>query len=201
MSDETHLPPTEADFLDDDIRPKPAWPKVIGIISIIWGALGLVCNILGTGWMFIQPSFMQSAADQMQGGVPPQMLQLQVPLIGLMIFGVVWAIVLIVAGAMTAGRKPAGRKAHLVWAIVAMITGVVGTYVNLQYQNGITDWIRDNPSSDFAQQPGAGGGGSMIGIVLGLVLAFAWPVFTTVWFLMVKRRDSDLAEGVEELVA
>ncbi len=201
MSDETHLPPAEADFLDDDIRPKPAWPKVVGIISIIWGALGVVCNLIGSGWMVMQPSFMQGAADQMQGGVPPQMLQLQVPLLAMMVFGVVWAIVLIVAGAMTAGRKPAGRKAHLVWAAVAMVLGVAGTYMNLQYQNDIAEWIRDNPTSDFAQQPGAGAGASVVSIAVGLVLTFAWPVFTLVWFLAVKRQGSDIAEGVEELVA
>lgn len=193
------IPPTHADFLDDDIRPMPKWPKVIGVISIVWGSLGLVCNGFGIVSPLIFGPMMKSAAEQMKGGMPPAVTDPNPVMLGLYGVGMVWSILLIVAGAMTVARKPAGRPVHLFWAATNAVMAVGGIFLSLRMQNSIAEWVRDNPTSDFAQSYSATSG--MIGLGVGVVLGLAWPLFILVWFLTVKRRNADLAEGVEESVA
>ena len=49
----------------------PGWPKVVGMTSIVWGALGLLCNLGGIGCMALVPTFMASSPDA--GPLPPTM--------------------------------------------------------------------------------------------------------------------------------
>ncbi len=193
------IPPTQADFLDDDIAPMPRWPKVVGIISIVWGSIGLICNGLGLASSFLFAGMMKSAAEQMNGGMPPQITEIN-PMILLMYgVGLVWTILLIVAGAVTVARKPAGRPIHLFWSISNLLIAGWGIFLSVSMQNAIAQWVRDNPTADFSQNYSPMQG--MVGLALGIVLGFAWPLFILVWFLFVKRSNADLAEGVEELAA
>jgi hypothetical protein len=197
---EHDLAHSEADMLDDDIKPRPAWPKVVGIISIVLGSLGLICGVLGTGSLFFFPSMM--SGQTFEGGTPPVFPYQPAPmgLLVLSVFGTLWAVVLIVAGAMCVGRKPAARPVHLVWALVTVVTSTLSMYMQVTMQNKASDWMRDNPDAQVTQMSG-GGVGNLIGLAVGGFFAYAWPLFVLIWFLMVKRRNSDVAEGVEALTA
>lgn len=198
MADHT-TPPTQADLLDD-ISPMPAWPKVIGIISIVLGALGLICGVVGGAFMFMLPSMM--SGQTFEGGTPPIFPYQPAPTSQLVVmaFGLVWSIVLIVAGAMTTSRKPVGRPIHIVWALVSIVVGAIGMKMQVDQQNALMDWMRENPNAQVTQMSGGNVGG-LIGLVIAAFFSFAWQLFILFWFLAVKRKSADLAEGVEELVA
>lgn len=176
-----------------DDAPRPAWPKVIGIISIVFGSLGVICGGLGIGWQLMMPGFL----GQMPGGAPPTLLNPNPINLGFGAVSTLWTIILIVAGALTVGRKPSGRTAHLAWALVAMIFGAVGIYMQMKMNAEIATWVADNPDADFSKQPQM----PIIGYACAGFFGFGWPLFTLVWFGLVKRKASDLTEGVTEQVA
>lgn len=188
-----------ADELDDlDAPEPPTWPKAIGIISIVWGAIGLVCGGVGVASPFIMSGFV----GNMPGGAPPALTTPNPALIGVQAVSLVWTVVLIVAGALTLARKPAGRTTHLIWVVGALVLAGVITYLNMQQQAAIQEWIRQNPDAAFSKQSDTGGGmGTIFGWVCGLTLGFAWPLFILIWFGLVKRKPSDITQGVTELVA
>lgn len=196
-SPELYVGPHADELEDLDGEPRPAWPKVIGIISIVLGALGVVCNGLGIGWQLLAGSLM----GNIPGGAPPAMTNPNPLAIGVGAFGALWSIVLITAGAFTVGRKPAGRATHLVWAAVAIVLAAVGMYMQLEIQGQIEQWCIDNPGSDFAKQQAAGGPvGKYVGLFCGVVLGFAWQIFVLVWFGLVKNKPSDITQGADLVV-
>ncbi len=188
-----------ADELDDlDGGERPSWPKVIGVISIVWGAIGVVCGGAGIGWQLMAGSIM----GNIPGGAPPAITNPNPMALGVGALGLLWSIVLIVAGSMTVARKPAGRSAHLLWAAIAIVLSIIGMYMQVTVQAEIAQWCVDNPSSDFAKQQAAGGAfGKYIGYACGGTLGFGWPIFILAWFGLVKRKPSDISQGVTELVA
>lgn len=191
-------PEAEAIAGEIDGPPLPKWPKVIGIISIVFGSLGIICGGLGIGWQLLAPGMMA----QMPGGAPPALMNPSPIQLGVGAVSTLWAIVLIIAGAMTVARKPGGRPAHLAWAAVALIFGAFGIYMQVKMNADIAAWCADNPDAQFAQQQRMGGGiGPMIGYACGGFFGFGWPLFTLVWFGLIKKKASDLTEGVSEQVA
>ena len=92
----SQLPPTESAFDMPMPAEPPAWPKVVGIISIVWASLGLLCGVCGTGWLLYMPTFAKSMEAQM-GPMPPAMSPspAQLALMVLGVFGLV--LVLLVA--------------------------------------------------------------------------------------------------------
>ncbi len=191
-------PEAEAIAGEFDAPAPPKWPKVIGIISIVLGSLGVICGGLGIGWQLLAPGMM----SQMAGGGPPAIMNPSAVQLGVGAVSILWTILLIVAGAMTVARKPGGRTAHLAWAAVAMIFGAVGIYMQVKMNADVATWCADNPDSDFAKQQQMGGAiGPMIGYACGGFFGFGWPLFILTWFLGVKRTGAALREGVSDQVA
>ncbi|MGD9692241.1 MAG: hypothetical protein AB7G17_12465 [Phycisphaerales bacterium] len=197
-SPELYVGPHADELEDLDGDTKPAWPKVIGIISIVWGSLGLVCNGAGIGWQLMAGSFV----GNMPGGAPPALTNPSPLGLGLGAMSIIWSIVLIVAGAMTVGRKPVGRTAHLVWAAGAVALTVLGIFLQLKVQGQIDQWCIDNPDAEFAKQQAMSGPiGKYMGIGCIVFFGFGWPLFSFIWFGLVKRKPSDITQGVTDIVA
>jgi len=167
----------------------PVWPKVVGIISIAWGSLGLLCGICGSIMLPFMPNITGVSADQL----PPTMQFGPVQWVSLGV-GVLLAVFLLVAGIMLVCRLPQARLAHIAWALLQCVNGVAATYLQWQAQSQMAQWAQANPNSPFAQgQSGSGSTFSLIfGIALTVFFAFAWPVFCLVWFVMVKRSANDI---------
>lgn len=182
-------PPTEPGLMTGEM---PGWPKVIGIISIVWASIGLTCNVLGLGWYAVAPWVLDMAKDQM-GPVPSQMLATP-PLWILMGVGLIWTVLLMTAGIMTIRRNPGGRPLHLVWAAGAILIGALGTYFNHQMQADLVKWAAEHPDSGWAKQVSPTG--NMIGLLIGVVFTIAWPGFCLVWFGLVKKKPEDMTGGL-----
>src|SRR4051812_22540881 len=115
----SQLPPTQSDFeipLPDEA---PAWPKVVGIISIVWASAWMLCGVCGLA----SPLFlgmMSNMVEKDMGPMPPAMRP-SLPQMALMAVGLAWAVLLLCAGIATVTRKPSGRVLHLAYAVGALI--------------------------------------------------------------------------------
>ncbi|TVQ60559.1 MAG: hypothetical protein EA379_08010 [Phycisphaerales bacterium] len=193
-------PPTTHNADDLNFDEPAKWPKIVGIISIVLAGVGFVCGGIGTGFMFLTPGIMRTVESDLTGGVPPQVLTIDPALTAIMVFGTLWAVVLFVAGVSLLGRKPAARMMHIVYAAVAVLLTFVSTYLSMQQQQAISDWVAQNPDSEYAQTMHSEMG-AMIGVAFGLALGLLWPVFLLFWFLIVKRDAAEISRGVQEVVA
>lgn len=191
---ESQVPPVESAW-DDSLAPiQPGWPKVVGIISIVLGSISVLCGVCGIAWGgFIAPAMM-----------PPDQ---QVP-VGLFVspaqmvlggIGFLFNILLIVAGAMTVGRKPVGRILHLVFAAASIVLFFVGIPLALQQQAVMEQWARDNPGHVVAKGMQGPGGkiGPMIGLAIGAVFGLGYPLFLVVWFGFIKRKPNSMTGGMQ----
>ena len=176
----------------------PQWPKVVGILSIVWGSLGTCCGGLGAGYFAFMPQILKAAEEQM--GPAPKELIPSPPMIASMMFGVLVTIVLIVAGILTVRRSIAGRMAHLFYAVLSIAGTAAYTFFALQYQHAMADWVAKNPGDKWAGQPGmqVGSGTQNIMTVVMVLLSVAWPVFCLIWFGAVKRTRESMT-GMPEI--
>lgn len=163
--------------------PPPSWPKVVGIISIVWGGLGSLCAGCGILSAFSSNMFagmMPPEAGPMPDAMKPGPVQIVLSIVGLGL-----AIWLIVAGVMTLQRKIAGRTMHLVYACISILVTIAAAFAGYQQQMDLAAWAKQNPDSVWAQSAN-----SPIGLIMLLVatlLGLAYPIFCLVWFGAVKK--------------
>jgi len=188
----------QADEFDDNLDAElPKWPKVVGILSIVWGSLTVICNGIGGAWYgFLQPMMLNMAQDngQFTDGLPPQLLQTHLPMAAMSVVGVLMSILLVVAGVATVGRKISGRMLHLSWAGMVILLTIVSTSIGLSLQGQIQQWMNDNPNTQFAQSQSAG---NIVMTVVMLIIFMFWPVFVLVWFGLKKKTQDDMTGGVD----
>jgi hypothetical protein len=181
--------------------PAPAepakWPKVVGIISIVWACLGLMCGL--TCGVF-GPAFQNMAMASMVekfGPMPDAMKPAPAQLV-LAVVGLIGPVLLLVAGIATARRKPAGRSLHLAYAVVSILLIGAGSVVAMRQQLALVQWAKDHPTDKWVTE---GHQGSPIGLVISaaiMVMMFAWPLFCMIWFGAIKRDAKDLDGGTIE---
>lgn len=185
---------------DEPWKDLPGWVKPVGIISIVWGALGLFCGVVGVGGGALMRQLQQSAANQMQGGMPDVLLNPPASAQAAQIAGVVWSVYLIVGGAFLLARKPAAKTMLLIYALVGVALTTWGLYEQVQVQIAMREWMRQHPDADFTRAAGqSGNAGAMAGLAVGAVLGYAWPLFCLVWFTVVKRKATDITGEGERL--
>jgi len=190
--------PADADPFFDEPE-LPGWPKVVGTISTVFAALGLVCGGLGAVGVFLQPTMMGSAAGQMEGGMPPQMTQVNHTLLVATIIGLAWAVFLLVGSIMCLLRKPVARPLLLAYAVGAIIITLWSVSVQMGIQDGIEQWVQDNPDADFSQNYSSSGQatGQLVGLVVGLTISLSWPAFCLFWFGFIKTKPEDFTGGAD----
>ncbi len=193
-------PPTEQVGLDEfDLNEAPRWPKVVGIISVVWGGIGLTCGGCGMG----TPAIMGFLMGSQLNGAPLPPLWTFGPLDYVLgVLGIVMAIVLVVAGVQTILRRRLGRALHLVYAVVVLPMIVVSALNGFSKQSAMAQWAKDYPDNEFAQRINAGGPDQMIELVVGvaMILFFMlYPLFCLIWFGLIKNKHEQMTGGVEEV--
>jgi len=191
------------DDLEALLAEPPAWPKVVGILSIIFSTIGFTCSGVGMGTLYLLPGFMETAAANTGYPAPPTME----PSGGMWLatfLSVSANVLLLVAGISTIARKPVGRTLHIVYAIAAIIIVFVSTYIQMDAQGELNQrmqaYAEQHPDSPFAQQANspAQAIGQLVGLAFGLTIALTWPLFTLIWFTLSKRgRSSMKGSGLE----
>jgi hypothetical protein len=174
----------------DFVVPPPvsSWPKVLGVISIVLGALGGLMNLWGT----VAPLFLDAFGSMMPKDPASQAsLQAQKDLAPYTMlsggFNFIGSLMLLVAGIGLCLRARWGVKATKIWipwrmatAILAAIVGYLGMQASLKA---------------MGQQPNAPPGMAAMGgafgiavIVFTVVWGWAYPVFLLIWFRRPKIR-------------
>ena len=147
-------------------QPRPAWPVVIGVISIVWASLGLICTPVSLAVNFVAP--MRHRPLEFF----PHWYRLFLIPSALVAIGM--AVLLLAAGVQAIRRRPAGATLHLIYAVLGMVITVLSTVVNISLLAGL-------------HLPGHVGQKSITGVVavgsvFGGALALAYPVFLLIWF-------------------
>jgi hypothetical protein len=174
----------------------PAWPKVIGILSLVWACLGLTCGACGVGWMLVGPALMP---PDMRAQMPPNLMGTPAMWVN-MTLSMINTVLLLVAGVVTLRRHAAGRLLHLGWAVIAIVLWGAGVYLQIGQQEALKQWAAQNPDTPFARQMNSLGSqiGQMAGMVIGAIFGLAYPVFLLIWFGAVKRSHKDWGSPPEE---
>jgi len=165
------IPPQEAPPATYEyvIQSRPTvWHKVIGIIAIVFGSLGIVCTPIG-----LAANTMNPAVVQTQEMFPDWWQSYN---IFSSFLGIGFAVLLLVAGISILRRRPSGRTLHLIYAGVAMVMCIVGVLITASMFN----------ASSIPPEVRAG---MMIGMVFGVLFGSAYPIFLLVLFLRAKIRD------------
>lgn len=200
---DTSRPPTEPGEVPG---PPRGWPKVIGIISIVWGSLGLLCNGCGLISQVFQSAFMGMISRGGAGGGPGGGAMAPIPDVMKpnaldflpMVAGVGVTILLIVAGSMLVSRRPVSRPLHIAYGVLSLLVTVVGTALAVLKQQAIMAWAAENPDDFWAMQQSQAGVFAYAAVVIGALIGGAYPLFVLIWFLAVKRDTTEITASVDQ---
>lgn len=180
------------DFAEPIIEPAK-WPVVIGVISIVWASLSLLCGGVGMALIPLQDRLVRAAAGQT--GPFPDVMKPGPGMIAVGLVGLALAIVLLVAGILAVQRRPAARALHLLYALLGIANSFTYMALSLQQQTRIEQWVQANPDDFWASQYNPAT--AVVSLVIAMAFGLAWPVFCLLWFGLVRRRAADIAAGVE----
>ena len=187
-------PNTVPEYLD--LPPDaPGWPKVVGIFSIVFGSLGLMCNGCGGAMLFAMPALLKLSEEQL--GPAPDVFKPPVAQLAMVPVGFILAIVLLVAGIMLIRRKPVARVMHLVYAVVNILLTSAGVAVGLMQLEKLAAWKAANEGDQWAAQINMPQ--QYFTLAFATVIGIAYPLFLLIWFGMVKRKASDMGKLPEYL--
>ncbi|MEC9372616.1 MAG: hypothetical protein VYC34_02185 [Planctomycetota bacterium] len=194
---EVFVAPPSADDEYVDLPEPPKWPKVVGIISIVWASLGLLCGGCGAFSLFFSSTFQDMVA---QGGPVPPNMQPGALQVANMILSIGVAVLLLVAGILCANRKPVARPLHLAYGGISILLLLWAIKIQMDVNNQMAQWVKDNPDSPFAQQfnPTINLVSALAAIV---IIGLPWPIFSLIWFGFVKRNPDDFTGGIIEPAA
>lgn len=189
--------PADPALAPDQFAEPAMWPKTVGIISTVWGTLGLGCLGCLGAVMTVSMVFPQGLEQGYPDGHPPVLVAPALTTWVSMGMSLVNAAVLIAAGILLIMRKPIAHPVHLLYGVLGILFGAFGVWANVQHQQAITDWVNQNPGTKFASEQQAQGPINTAIMVAFMLLGFAWPVFCVVWFGAIKRDSAEISRGQE----
>lgn len=164
--------------------PPSKWPTVIGIIAIVWAAIGLLGGVCGLGGIFMARSMPANfpGAPGMSMGMKPLMM-----LPGTFIILIVRAC-LLALGIGLLKRQPWAAKWIRTWAVVEMLCSVVVLAVSHFAQQQQFAAMASQPGMQ-QMPPGFFAGFTVVYFVCGLLVAWVLPVFVLIWFSRDKIKE------------
>lgn len=168
------------------------WPKVIGVVAIVFGVLGTIgglCAGIGALSTEVLKKIM-SMAPQQPGVDQTAQLDVAAQYQGLSLLNAFAtlsiAVLLIFGGAQLLKRQPVSRTTLLIWAvvkIVAVLAGSILAFVIQQKQMALA--IQQMNTGSTATPIPAAGIMKLIGAFgVGIAVLWGWalPVFFLIWF-------------------
>lgn len=193
-------PPTkQGDFVP--VKPPESWPTVIGVISIIFGSLGVLSNVCGGVFLFLSEPLMSLVPEEQASEMEAQMSSsMPYPFMqgGLMFIELVVSVLMLVGGIMLLRRRRAAAGLLFGTAWLDLVANTAGAAVGFLVMQAQMKAMQEN--AEMAQQMPAGigslvqGAGGVMMFVQWVFLAI-WPVFVLIWFSRSKVRESVAAWG------
>jgi hypothetical protein len=180
----------------------PLWPKVVGVISIVWGALGATCGGCSVAGALLSTLMAPTGGAVGPGGQIPPMPDVMKPTamqVAPTLLSAAWSVYLVVCGVVLVMRRPIARPLHLAYAVGSILLTILSTVVSVQYQAAISDWAAKNPDNFWARYHNPLLSYILTGVFAALGLC--WPVFCLAWFGLVRKDSAEIAAGTEERVA
>jgi len=165
---------------------QPAWPTVVGIISLCVAGLSLACDTIGLIGQLIVMLFVQPSVGAMQPGFRPGWATAST----LLTTGadMIATVVLLIGGVLLLKRRPLARPLHLVYGVatfaIVMINATMFVVMIRQATVAAATMPATGPASGPAMPSAARGmlfGGITGGI--GMAISLIYPIFLLVWFL------------------
>lgn len=189
------LPPAEP---ADQIPDPPSWTKPIGIASLSFAGLSLTCLGCGGVGLLMPILFASGMQQQFPDGLPPQITTPQPLFITSLSVGFVLQLLLVFAGSMLLLRKANARVLHLLYGVLGVLSFAFGAWVSVEHQVAITEWCKANPNTKFAQSQQASGMiGQIVGWTSAILTGLVWPVFSLVFFGVIKKDAREIERGRE----
>lgn len=197
-----HVEHTESGSVDEwesiQVVDRPKWPVVIGIVSIIWGGLWLLCGGLGLAFLPLSAGFMEQAleGDPMPYGMVPVATDYVIAVLGLL-----GSLLLLFAGIMAVSRRPITRPLHLVYGVMTIPLSL-WSYLHQMSKAALNaEWAKEFPNNPMAQGMSADSGqaaaGQVIGLVMTILLGVCIPLFYLIWFGLIKTKAEQVTGGDE----
>lgn len=170
--------------------PRSSWPAAIGIISIVFGAFGVLQSL----WGVLSPllwRLLVSLAPQEQGMPFMQMTQKwQTWTVISSLVAMVLAVLLLAVGVGLIKRRAWAISAGRAWAMLKIPWVVVGALFGCMIARESFDAIEQQDPAAMSAMPGVFSDLMVIlSLAFGVVWGCAFPVFLLIWFS--RRRVKD----------
>lgn len=185
------VPPTQPGEMYLPQQPS-AWPKVIGIIAIVLGALGVLGGCMGLASTLFVDTFKGVLEDMMPSGQPSPLEPLEAVyehkgwMIVTQFLTMGAAVLLLFVGIGLLKRAAWSARAAMYWAVIKMavvVPGAVLAYMANKAQ-----------LATMAEQGGGFVGSGLVEAIgaasIGLSVVWGWalPVFVLIWFSRAKIK-------------
>jgi len=194
----------EDDFGTHDLEQTPhktGWTKVVGVITILYAALGLTCGGIGAVFLPIQNNMMRGLVDS---APVPDALRTGALDYAILGAGVLLALLLLFGGIMCTAGRPVSRWMCIVYALVTIPLSLANYLIQVGKRDALDEWAGRYPDTQLAEMLRLQQGGREIGEIVGLVILLVFgiliPAFYLVWFGLVKTKPEMYTGGDEGVV-
>lgn len=157
-----------------------SWPKVIGIIAIVLGSLGILGGVYGVFTPQLL-GFFESLMPPGQEGGFEALEQHAGWTVATSLVGMAVAALLLVGGIGLAKRRPGSVAMCRVWSVLKIVLVLVNSAVAYRLMLTQFDAMGQSGPGAMPMGPGFGKVIAMFGVVVGLAWGWALPVFLLIW--------------------
>lgn len=178
-------PPTEPGLVEMPRGPS-VWPRVVGIIAIVLGAGGILGGLYGA----LSPLMLDAMASMMPQG--QEMVAAAKELggwtVAISLASVVLAGVLLAGGIGLVKRRRWSVSIIRIWALVRLLLVMANAVLTYQMTKGQFEMMSQQQPGGPPMPAGIGQGFAAIGVAVGVVWGWAFPVFVLIWLARGKIK-------------
>ncbi len=177
------------------VAPRPRaspWPTVLGVISIVLGALGILAYGCGSlmanvGVLFVSDAFAAKGALDPVNAASIEALREYLPWnLAVAVVSAGLAAMLLLGGISLCRRRRRGRTILRWWSVLRIAWAVPATFASYFSQAAQFNAMMEAAEASSAPMPGFMfgfmKGAGLAGVAVGLLWAWALPVFMLAWF-------------------
>lgn len=176
-------PPTSPGLLPP---PPEQWPKVVGVLCIVVGALGVLAHVWGAVSTLLLEAFFPTSGELV--GVIDAIRPYQPWLLAQYLVAASLAVLLVIGGVGLTGRRVWSGRVLQVWAVLRFLVVPAGAVLQYLMQRAQFEAMSQDPR--FNTAPALTGGMmeamALFSVVFALALGWSQPVFILIWL----RRPS-----------